>query len=70
MGTEYQVGDHVGWNSEAGRITGEVTRIHTRDFSFMGRQRRASPEEPQYEVESDKTGNLAAHKGGALHKLE
>ena len=69
MSTEFKVGDHVGWNSEAGRISGEITKIHTDDFHFLGRQRRASPEDPPYEVESDKPGHLAAHRGEALRKL-
>ena len=67
--TEYSVGDHVSWNSEAGRVRGTITKVHTSDFEFKGRTRRASSEEPQYEIESDKTGHLAAHKGSALRRL-
>lgn len=67
--TEYSVGDHVSWNSEAGRVRGTITKVHTSDFEFKGRMRRASSEEPQYEIESDKTGHLAAHKGSALRRL-
>lgn len=32
----YKVGDHVSWNSEAGRMRGTVIRIHTRDFDYQG----------------------------------
>lgn len=70
MSREFSVGDHVSWNSEAGRIRGHVTHVHTSDFDFMGRTRRASKEEPQYELESEKTGNSAAHKGSALRLLK
>ncbi|TWI05821.1 Protein of unknown function (DUF2945) [Luteimonas cucumeris] len=65
----YQVGDHVSWNSEAGRVRGRIIKVHTRDFDYKGHTHRASPDEPQYEIESDKTDHIAAHKGGALRKL-
>ena len=70
MSNTFSVGDHVSWNSEAGRIRGHIQKIHTADFDFMGRTRRASKEEPQYEVQSEKTLNLAAHKGSALRQLK
>lgn len=70
MSDRFEVGDHVSWNSEAGRVRGEITKVHTSDFEFLGRTRRASEDEPQYEVKSDKTDHLAAHKGSALRKLK
>lgn len=66
MTTSFKVGDHVRWNSEAGHVTGTVTKVHKADFAFMGRTRRASSDEPQYEVKSDKTDHVAAHKASAL----
>lgn len=65
---DFAVGDHVRWNSEAGHVEGVITRKHTRDVEFKGRTRRASPEEPQYEIKSDKTDHIAMHKGSALKK--
>lgn len=70
MTKKYQVGDHVSWNSEAGRVRGRITAVHTADFEFLGRTRRASEDEPQYEIRSDKTDHVAAHKGSALRRLE
>jgi hypothetical protein len=70
MPTTFKVGDHVRWNSEAGYVTGTITKIHTRDFDYKGHTRRASPEEPQYEIKSDKTDHIAAHKGSALKHAE
>lgn len=67
MTTPFKVGDAVRWNSEAGEIEGTVVKVHTHDLTFLGRQRRASPDEPQYEVRSDKTGHVAPHKPSALH---
>jgi len=66
MTRRYEVGDHVSWNSEAGRVRGRITKVHTADFEFMGRTRRADDDEPQYEIRSDRTDHVAAHKGSAL----
>jgi hypothetical protein len=63
------VGDHVSWNSEAGQVSGTITKVHTADFQYKGHTRRASKDDPQYEIRSDKTDHVAAHKGGALTKL-
>lgn len=64
----FKVGDHVKWNSEAGWVSGRITKVHERDFDYKGHTRRASKEEPQYEIESDKTDHVAAHKESALTK--
>ncbi|MET4637884.1 DUF2945 domain-containing protein [Mycetocola sp. 2940] len=69
MTKKFSVGDHVRWNSEAGEVEGKITKVHTRDVEFMGRTRRCSPEDPQYEVTSDKTGHDAMHKGSALTRI-
>ncbi|MCT1908115.1 DUF2945 domain-containing protein [Brachybacterium paraconglomeratum] len=70
MSTEFAVGDHVSWDSEADRVTGTITKVHTADFDYKGHRRRASEDEPQYEIASDKTDHIAAHKGSALRKVE
>ncbi|MBV2207134.1 MAG: DUF2945 domain-containing protein [Pseudomonas sp.] len=66
----FKVGDHVSWNSEAGRVSGTIIKVHTADTQYKGHTRRASPEEPQYEIKSDKTDHIAMHKSGALTKLD
>ena len=70
MSTEFAVGDHVSWDSEAGRVSGTITKVHTADFDYKGHRRRASEDEPQYEIASDKTDHIAAHKASALRKVE
>ncbi|WP_068255826.1 DUF2945 domain-containing protein [Janibacter corallicola] len=70
MSANFAVGDHVGWNSEAGQVTGTITKVHTQDFDYKGHRRRASKDEPQYEIKSDKTDHVAAHKGPALHRVD
>lgn len=70
MAPEFSVGDHVAWNSEAGEVSGTVSKVHTSDFAYKGHNRRASADEPQYEIKSDKTDHVAAHKGSALHLVD
>ena len=68
MSTDFKFGDHVSWNSEAGRVSGTIRKVHTADFDYKGHTHRASPQDPQYEIKSDKTDHIAAHKGSALTK--
>lgn len=70
MGKKFSVGDHVSWNSEAGRVSGKIIKVHTADFDYKGHTRRASEDEPQYEIQSDKTDHIAAHKGSTLRKVK
>ena len=69
MAQRFKVGDHVTWNSEAGHVSGTITKVHTQDFDYKGHTRRASADDPQYEIKSDKTDHIAAHKGSALRKV-
>lgn len=62
-------GDMVRWNSSNGETHGKITAVHTKDFTFMDKQRHASEDEPQYEVMSEKTGKSAVHKASALKKM-
>ena len=62
-------GDSVKWKFRYGETHGIITKIHRQDFIFMNRTRRASEDEPQYEVMSEKTGKSAVHKASALKKL-
>ena len=64
-----KVGDHVSWNSEAGRVCGRIVRVHTRDVKYKGYVHHASREDPQYEIKSDKTEHVALHKGRTLRSL-
>lgn len=66
MKTTFNVGDKVSWNSEAGRVSGTIIRIHTSDFDYKGYTHHASEADPQYEIKSDKSAHIAAHKGQAL----
>ena len=69
MTEQFKVGDRVGWNSEAGHVSGTIIQVHSRDFDYKGHTHRATSEAPQYEIKSCKTGHIAAHRGSALTKL-
>jgi len=66
---EFKIGDHVSWNSEAGRVRGTIRRKITTPITFKGYTVRASKATPQYLIESDKTDHLAMHKGSVLRRL-
>ena len=69
MVSEFQVGDKVEWNSEAGRVRGIIRKRITTEVLFKGYKVHASSEEPQYLIENDQTAHWAMHKGSALTKL-
>jgi Hypervirulence associated proteins TUDOR domain len=64
--SRFKVGDHVTWNSEAGRVSGTIIRVHTTNVDYKGYVHHASADEPQYEIKSDKSDHIAMHKGTAL----
>jgi len=70
MTKTFKRGAHVAWNSEAGRVRGVILRKVVSDVRFKGYVHRASKEEPQYFIKSDKTDHVAIHKGGALRFLK
>ncbi|MFG2840954.1 DUF2945 domain-containing protein [Streptomyces zaomyceticus] len=61
-------GDEVSWKSHGQNVSGKIKKKITDRSRAAGRTVDASREEPQYEVESDKTGRSAVHKPGALRK--
>jgi hypothetical protein len=50
-------------------VSGTIIAIHTRDIDYKGYTHHASQDDPQYEIKSDKTDHIAAHKGGALQRI-
>jgi hypothetical protein len=68
MSDNLKKGDHVTWKSHGSEAEGKVTRKITSDTEAGGRTVKASKDDPQYEVESEKSGKTAVHKPGALKK--
>ena len=69
MVNDYKIGDHVEWNSEAGHVRGTIKKKVTTAIKFKTYIVRASKEEPQYLIKSDKTDHMAMHKGTALKRI-
>ena len=67
--TKFKIGDHVAWNSEAGRVSGRIVKVPTRDTQYKGHTRHCSPDDPQSEIRSDRTDHVAMHKGRALQRI-
>ena len=65
---ELQNGDEVTWNSPGGMAVGKVKRKITTETDAGGRHVKASKDEPQYLVQSDKSGGEAVHKPSALKR--
>ena len=69
MPRTFKVGDHVTWNSEAGRVSGKIIKVHMKDVDYKGYTHHASEDDPQYEIKSDTTDHIAMHKGSALTRV-
>lgn len=65
---DLHVGDRVTWRSHGSTAEGTVEEKLTDDTTAAGRTVRASKDEPQYRVRSDKSGNDAVHKPEALQR--
>jgi hypothetical protein len=69
MADEFKNGDKVVWSSHGTDDTpGVVERKITSDTEAGGRTVRASEDEPQYLVRSEKGGGEAVHKPSALKR--
>lgn len=68
MAEELSKGDHVTWKSHGGQAEGVVEKKITEDTEAADRTVRATADDPQYLVRSDKSGGEAVHKPGALDK--
>jgi hypothetical protein len=65
---KFEKGDHVTWKSHGGTAEGTVEKKITEDTEAAGRTVRASEDDPQYLVRSEKSGKDAVHKPGVLKK--
>ncbi|MGD0474340.1 MAG: DUF2945 domain-containing protein [Candidatus Velthaea sp.] len=60
--------DKVEWSSSQGRVSGTVAKKLTSPTEIKGHHVAALPDNPEYLVQSAKTGAPAAHKADALKK--
>ena len=68
MAKHLRKGTKVSWGTSQGRTTGRVEKKLTSPTSIKGHQVKASSDNPEYLVKSDKTGAEAAHKPDALEE--
>ncbi len=64
----FKAGDAVRWDHSQGTTEGKVVRKVTKPMTIKGHKVAASKDNPEYLVESDKTGALAAHRPEELRK--
>ncbi|MEO6588453.1 MAG: DUF2945 domain-containing protein [Pyrinomonadaceae bacterium] len=70
MPDEFKKGDQVEWNTPQGKTSGTVKKKLTSDTKIKSHKVAASKENPEYLVESGKSGKEAAHKPEALKKAK
>ena len=68
MAKDLKKGDRVEWSSHGGKAVGKVEKKITSETEEAGRKVKASTDDPQYLVKSEKSGGEAVHKPGALKK--
>ena len=68
MTKEPKKGDHVTWDSSQGKVHGTVEKKLTSTTQIKGHTAKATKENPEFLVKSDKTGAKAAHKPEELKK--
>lgn len=69
MAASVKVGDKVSWTSSGGKSTGEVVKKQTSPTKIKTHKVSASKDNPEFIVQSEKSGKKAAHKASALKKV-
>lgn len=67
MTSQFKKGDRVRWDAGNQSSVGTIERKITSDTEAGGRTVRASPDDPQYLVRSEKTGRTAVHRPESIH---
>ncbi|MND97632.1 hypothetical protein D3C80_899560 [compost metagenome] len=68
MSENLKKGDKVTWETSQGKTEGKVIKKQVWDTSIKGHKVKASKDDPQVIVESEKSGKRATHKPGSLKK--
>ena len=64
----FKSGDHVKWGTPQGETSGKVVKKETGTTKAGGHTAKATKDDPQYRVKSDKSGKEAVHKPEELKK--
>ncbi len=68
--TTLRKGTKVEWETSQGKTQGKVVRKQTTPTKIKGHKVAASADDPQYIVESEKSGERAAHRPDALRPVK
>jgi hypothetical protein len=68
MAKDLKTGDQVTWTTSQGETTGKVIKKQTTPTKIKSHKVAASADNPQFIVESEKSGKRAAHKPSELRK--
>ena len=68
MSEALKKGDHAEWETPQGQTSGTVERKLTEPTKIKGHEVKASKDNPEYLVETDKSHKEAAHKPEELKK--
>lgn len=70
MADKLKTGDKVEWETPQGKTTGTVKRKLTKPTDIKTHHVAASEDNPEFLVESEKSGKQAAHKPASLKKAK
>ena len=70
MEDKFKVGDKVFWNSESGKASGAIIKIHYEPFKVHGYTRHATKVNPQYAIKSLISDHIAHHFASALRLIK
>jgi len=70
MADKLKKGDKVEWETSQGKTSGAVKKKLTAPTDIKGHHVAASEENPEFLVESGKSGKEAAHKPESLKKIQ
>ncbi|MBW4469001.1 MAG: DUF2945 domain-containing protein [Stenomitos rutilans HA7619-LM2] len=70
MSKQFKKGDRVEWHSSGGTSRGVIKEVITEPTDFKNHHFDASKQQPEYRVESEKSGKEAIHKAEALKKID
>ena len=68
-GKTLEAGDTVRWDHSQGSSTGKIVRKVTSPTKIKNHKVTGTKDDPEYIVQSDRTGAKAAHRPGALRKV-
>lgn len=70
MAEKLKKGDKVEWETSQGKTKGTIKKKLTEPMKIKSHTVAATEDNPEYLVESDKSGDEAAHKPKALKKIK